>query len=49
MGKIRHDWPDPQWILGMFSENLGIARRSYTAFVKKGIEHGKRPDLPGEV
>ena len=42
MGKLKNGWQDIKWILGMFSENIGAARRLYKEFVERGIEQGKR-------
>jgi REP element-mobilizing transposase RayT len=47
MGKNRNDWQNINSVLSMFGEKLGSARRSYNAFVKKGINEGKRHDLTG--
>ena len=34
-------------MLGLFGKTVRTARRSYTAFVNKGIEQGHRPELVG--
>lgn len=47
MGKVKHSWQDTTSVLGVFGEKLGAARRSYRAFVAKGIGEGKRQDLTG--
>jgi len=47
MAKRKNDWQDTDKILGMFGDKAGPARRTYRAFVEKGILHGKRPDLIG--
>jgi REP element-mobilizing transposase RayT len=46
-GKIKQNWQDTGWVLGMFNENLGPARKAYKTFVEKGVEQGKRKDLTG--
>jgi putative transposase len=47
MGNITNAWQDFQWVLKLFDKRLGNARRSYRAFVQKGIPHGRRQDLTG--
>ena len=47
MAKRKNDWQDTDKVLGMFGDKAGPARRTYRAFVEKGIPHGKRPDLTG--
>ena len=47
MGKLKRSWQDTEWVLGMFGEKLGAARRAYRAFVEKGIGQGRRQDLTG--
>jgi putative transposase len=47
MGKFKNDWQDIDGVLKMFDKKVGVARRKYNAFVKKGISEGKRPDLIG--
>jgi REP element-mobilizing transposase RayT len=47
MGKIRHTWQDIDKVLSHFGKHRGPARRSYRAFVSKGIEQGRRSDLTG--
>jgi len=47
MGKVKHGWQNTEGILGMFSENIGAARRAYGKFVDKGLGQGKRHDLTG--
>jgi len=37
----------PDYVLGLFGKTVGSARRSYLAFVNKGIGLGRRPDLVG--
>jgi hypothetical protein len=34
-------------VLGLFSEQVPLARRRYRAFLKRGIAQGQRPDLVG--
>ena len=47
IGKVTRPWQDTEGALGIFGENLGVARRAYRAFVEKGIAQGRRVDLTG--
>lgn len=47
MGEMNHAWQKVDPILKMFSHKVGMARRSYAAFVAKGVELGRRPELTG--
>ena len=47
MGKVKKPWQDTQWVLRLFGEKIGAARRAYRAFVEKGIAQGRRVDLTG--
>ena len=47
MAKRKNDWQDTDEVLGIFGEKAGPARRSYRAFIEKGISQGKRSDLTG--
>jgi len=47
MGKVKRHWQDFEWVLGLFDDRLGAARRRYKAFVAKGISEGRRDDLTG--
>jgi len=47
MGKVKRHWQDFEWVLGLFDDRLGVARRRYKAFVAKGISEGRRDDLKG--
>ena len=47
MGKVKNTWQDVKGVLRFFDERIGVARRSYRAFVQKGIAQGKRKDLTG--
>ncbi len=47
MGKFVRSWQDTDTVLVHFGKTLGPARRSYRAFVTKGIDEGKRQDLIG--
>ncbi len=47
MGKTQHEWQDIDYVLSLFGKKIGPARRGYSAFVKKGVSMGRRPDLVG--
>jgi putative transposase len=47
MGNFKNSWQDTEWVLGMFSEKLVLARQPYENFVRAGIDEGKRSDLSG--
>ncbi len=47
MNWCRNDWQDREYVLQWFSRKEGEAKRLYRAFVKKGVEQGKRDDLIG--
>jgi len=47
MGKVGNTWQDINAVLVMFGEKKGPARRTYRAFVEKGIGEDKRTDLTG--
>jgi len=44
MGKVKRHWQDLEWVLGLFDDRLGVARRRYKPFVAKGISEGRRDD-----
>lgn len=47
MGKVKNDWQDIETVLSLFGKKLGVARRQYRTFVKKGATQGRRMDLIG--
>jgi REP element-mobilizing transposase RayT len=47
MGKVKQTWQDVEKVLNQFGRHKGAARRSYRAFVAKGIAQGRRADLTG--
>ncbi len=47
MGKKEQPWQNVDYVYRLFSEKKKEARKIYRAFVKKGIEEGKRTDLTG--
>lgn len=47
LGKQNQSWQNSDYILRIFSKTIATARNHYKAFVRKGIDHGRRPDLVG--
>jgi REP element-mobilizing transposase RayT len=47
MGKQPHPWQDVPTVLSYFGNQTSWARRGYRAFVAKGVDQGRRPDLIG--
>ena len=47
MCRVKNDWQDRDYVLKWFGSKEHKAKRTYSAFVKKGIEQGRRPDLVG--
>jgi hypothetical protein len=47
MGKVTYEWQDTDYVLSLFGETIGSARRSYAAFVAQGANQGRRPELVG--
>jgi len=47
LGKSKNTWQDFKWVLKLFNMHLGVARRGYRQFVKKGVSGGRRKDLTG--
>ena len=47
MGKGKANFQDTGYVLRLFGQSIGQARRGYERFVSKGIEQGRRPDLVG--
>lgn len=47
MGNIKHNWQDIDYVLEIFNKRIRVARKSYTTFVSKGIDMGRRQDLIG--
>jgi len=47
LGRRENDWQDVEYILRLFGDKEGSARRRYSEFVRAGIEQGKRSDLIG--
>ena len=47
MGYRKNAWQDTDYVLGYFGPKRGSARRQYRAYVKEGVQEGRRPDLVG--
>jgi putative transposase len=47
MGRRKIVWQNADYVLGLFGDKEAGARRSYSQFVRNGIEQGRRPDLIG--
>jgi hypothetical protein len=47
MGKKKAEWQDTEYVLSYFGKNVPGARRSYSSYVKAGVDQGKRPELVG--
>ena len=47
LGKYKYRWQDTEYVLGCFGKTVRVARRSYAAFMNKGIGQGRRPELVG--
>lgn len=47
MGKAEKSWQDVAYVLNWFGNKKGDARKKYSAYVEKGIAHGRRPELMG--
>ena len=47
MGKRDREWQDRKYVLRHFSKTEVNAVEGYLAFVRKGVDQGKRPDLTG--
>jgi putative transposase len=47
MGRIGDGWQAVTYILALFGRQKAAARRHYRAFIKDGIDRGRRPELTG--
>lgn len=47
MGKKKNNWQSVDGVLSVFADKRSLARRRYRAFVVKGIDLGRQPDLIG--
>ena len=47
MGRKKRPWQDTHYVLSSFGRKVGEARRRYSAYVREGIEQGRRPEMVG--
>jgi len=47
MGNSENGWQAVDEVLGLFGKNKRAARKNYQAFIEKGVNHGRRPELTG--
>ncbi|MBC8178714.1 MAG: transposase [Deltaproteobacteria bacterium] len=47
LGKKKCEWMTTKYVLSFFGKTEGRARRFYNAYVKEGVELGRRPELVG--
>jgi hypothetical protein len=47
MNRTQHQWQDTDYVLTIFSDQIKTARKRYRAFVAKGANEDKRPELTG--
>jgi hypothetical protein len=47
LGNKEREWQEVAYVLGLFGEGIGAARRKYREYVKDGVERGKRAELVG--
>lgn len=47
LGKRKREWQNAEYVLGLFDNKIGTARRIYRNYVQEGIEKGNRPELVG--
>jgi REP element-mobilizing transposase RayT len=47
MGRIKYQWQDTTYVLGLFDKTVREARKEYSSFISKGVALGRRPDLVG--
>ena len=45
LGKEQVAWLSTDWVLSQFDDRLGVARRRYRAFVRRGVEEGYREEF----
>ena len=47
VGKRKRDWQEVDYVLEFFGRNKSEGRMAYRNFVRRGVSHGKRPELTG--
>ncbi|MEA1947616.1 MAG: transposase, partial [Thermodesulfobacteriota bacterium] len=45
--KRKYSWQNTEYVLRLYAKKVSTARRRYREFVKKGVLHGRRPELVG--
>ena len=45
--KRKYSWQNTEYVLRLFAKKVSTARKRYREFVKKGVSHGRRPELVG--
>lgn len=45
VGKVENSWQETEGVLALFGKRKSSSQRSYRAFVDKGIDLGRRPEL----
>jgi hypothetical protein len=47
MDKVPRDFQETEYVLQLFGKKVSAARKGYRAYLAKGVEQGRRPDLVG--
>lgn len=47
LGRKDYEWQDTDYILKCFGPDIKTGRRQYNAFVRSGLDQGRRPELVG--
>ncbi len=47
MGKSKREWQDVKFVFALFGRKVSDARKRYLAYVKEGVDLGRRPELVG--
>ena len=47
VGNKKRGWQDTEYVLSYFGRRVGEAKKRYIAYVERGIEQGRRPELIG--
>jgi REP element-mobilizing transposase RayT len=47
LGYLRNDWQDTKYVLNLFGEDTRSSRKSYSEFIRKAVNQGRRPELVG--
>jgi putative transposase len=47
LGNRKREWQSTEYVLQFFGNTRAKARKSYRAFIQRGMVHGKRPELVG--